>query len=1146
MIWKNLGFKGKATVVLLAGLILSIALIWYGIRAVNLVVEAEQVWADYNRTATATSQQMNRIHKHLGYGGFIHNFKNYILRADLKYLELLDTDKIEIDAAIAEYRSLNISDGERGALSRLSEVVQEYMLNAQDARISFAMGEDSEAIDYSVRVDDTPAIKALADLSDAALRRSRQSEYEAEMWLERTVSYLSWGLFIVPLVLFSAAVMIRFLWQSLRANDVAERAQQELEALLQTAPDAMLTINASGRIVRANQQAESLFGYSGATLRSMGVEELLPERNRESHVALRQSYFSKPRARPMGGGMELKGLTQDGREIPLEISLSTVQQAEGTLATATVRDISDRLAAQRQVRENEERLTLSQAIADVGTWDWDIATGGLIWSPQIYSIFGVSADQFEASYDNFLSVVHPDDRDKVTSAVREALEYDVLYDVEHRLILRNGKERYVHERGQVYRDENGAPVRMIGVVLDITERIRFVTALEKAKAEADRANKAKSDFLANMSHEIRTPMNAILGMGYLVLKTKLDHQQSDYLNKMMSSTRSLLRIINDILDFSKIEADKLEMENTPFALANVMESVANVIGASVDNKKLEIMFASGVDVPCALMGDPLRLEQVLINLAGNAVKFTESGEVVVRANLERIDEDGSAVLKFSVQDTGIGMDQTQVATLFDAFRQADTSTTRRFGGTGLGLSISLRLVKMMGGIINVESEAGKGSTFTFTARFGVLDDSNTRRYVPKDMEGAPALIVDDNETSREILCEIMNAFGFKCTSVSSGEAALAELQRAAATGEPFYKVVLMDWMMDGLDGLETTEKVRADVSLPAAPTIIMVTAYGRDMVMEQAKQVGLDGFLLKPVTPSALFDTIMDVLGRKDAQVGAMAHRQAQDVHSNALAGARILVVEDNPVNQQVAEEILSAGGATVEIAPDGDRAYRMICVEKENYDAVLMDLHMPVMDGYVATGLIRETYGPNDLSIIAMTANAMREERQKCLDAGMNDYITKPVDVEALYAMLLKWLPTNTAAEQPQQPQTRPIADITVDDMTLPESLDGFDLVDGLDRMLGRPELYLKFMLKLVEDHGDDARLVRESLQRGDRDIAHRLAHTTKGVSGNLSAQDLYTAATKLSDALKSDVEDVDGFLDTFEVELDRAVAAIRSLRAG
>jgi len=806
----------------------------------------------------------------------------------------------------------------------------------------------------------------------------------------------------------------------------------------------------------------------------------------------------------------------------------------------------ERSATMQELAESRTSLAKAQRIAHLGSWDWDIQGGGLSWSNEIYRIFGLSPQAFGATYEAFLNAVYPDDRDSVIEAVNRAVYEKSPYSIEHRVRRPDGEIRHVHEQGEVIYDAAGEPLSMSGTVLDITERKQIEAKVQALKAEADRANKAKSDFLANMSHEIRTPMNAILGMGYLVLKTKLDHQQSDYLNKMMSSTRSLLRIINDILDFSKIEANKLEMENTPFALSNVMESVANVIGASVDNKKLEVLFATGVDVPCVLMGDPLRLEQVLINLAGNAVKFTESGEVVVRADLENIDKDANAVLKFTVQDTGIGMDHAHVATLFDAFRQADSSTTRRFGGTGLGMSISLRLVKMMGGAINVESEVGKGSTFTFTAHFGVLDDSNTRRYVPHDMEGYPALVVDDNQTSREILCEIMNAFGFKCTSVASGEAALAELRRAAATGEPFYKVVLMDWMMDGLDGLETTQKVRADAALPAAPTIIMVTAYGRDMVMEQAEQVGLDGFLLKPVTPSALFDTIMDVLGRKDARVGGLTLRKAQEMDSDVLAGARILVVEDNPINQQVAEEILRAGGATVEIAADGDQAYRLICIEKENFDAVLMDLHMPVMDGYAATGLIRETYGPDDLSIIAMTANAMREERQKCLDAGMNDYITKPVDVQALYAMLVKWLPKKTEGALSPQNTNRPVAEISVEDMTLPDTLEGFDLVDGLERMLGRPELYLKFMLKLVEDHGDDARLVRESLKKGDFDTAHRLAHTTKGVSGNLSANDLYAVATKLSDAIKRGDKNLDGLLDAFETELNRAVAAVRSLSKG
>ena len=1145
MIWQKLGFKGKATIVVVAGVLLSAALMWYGVRAVNLVFEAERVWSNYNRTATATAQQMNRIHKHLGYGGFIHNFKNYVLRADEKYLERLDADTIEIFAAISEYRSLNISDDERAALARLNAVVDEYVANVEHARIAFAHGEESASVDQTVKVDDTPAILALEMLAEAALMRSRESERQTQAWLGETVSYLSWGLFIIPLVLFSAAVMVRFLWLTLRATETAERAQQEVEGLLKTAPDAMLTVDGRGFIVRANHQAERLFGYTVETLCAMRIEDLMPSRYRSAHVVRRQEYFKAPRPRPMGQDMQLVGLTEDGREVPVEVSLSTMQQDAESYATATVRDITERLEAEQLVRENEERLSLSQAISHVGTWDWNIETGELIWSDEIYSIFDVTPDEFEPSYENYLDFIHPEDKEAVVSDIMSAIEDDVPYEIEHRIITGQKEERVVQGRGEVYLNTNGKPVRMIGVVLDVTERKAFIDALEAAKAEADRANKAKGDFLANMSHEIRTPMNAIMGMGYLALKTDLTRQQGDYLNKMMGSARSLLRIINDILDFSKIEAGKLEMETTPFSLTEVMEDVANVIGAAVDNKRVEVLFATDVDVPCSLIGDPLRLEQVLINLAGNAVKFTESGEVVVRASLEDADEDGNAVLKFTVRDTGIGMSRKQVLNLFQAFHQADTSTTRRFGGTGLGLSISLRLVNMMQGEISVESEEGKGSTFMFTARFGVQPGRKSHRFVPKDMDGTPALIVDDNETARDILSEIMRTFGFHPVAVESGAAALQEIRRAVDADEP-YKVILMDWLMDEMDGLETTAKIREDSSLPASPTIIMVTAYGRDMVMERAEQVQLDGFLLKPVTPSVLFDTIMEVLGRDDALGLQDVLAEAKSASHAVLDGAKILVVEDNHINQQVAEEILQDGGADVEIAGDGDQAYRRICVDKEHFDVVLMDLHMPVMDGYVATDLIRETKSQDDLPIIAMTANAMREERQKCLDAGMNDFIAKPIDVDALYAMLVKWIPSErlTSAESSSQQEPETMSGPTQDSPTLPDHLDGFDLVEGLDRMLGRPELYLKFLFKLPDGHDGDAAAVRQALQDGDRDTAHRLAHTVKGVAGNLSATDLYQAATDLDAAIKKGDEDLDGLLDRFDAELARAVQAVRALR--
>jgi signal transduction histidine kinase/CheY-like chemotaxis protein len=709
--------------------------------------------------------------------------------------------------------------------------------------------------------------------------------------------------------------------------------------------------------------------------------------------------------------------------------------------------------------------------------------------------------------------------------------------------------------------------------------LNMMEDLDEARNEAEDATKAKSEFLANMSHEIRTPMNAIMGMAHLAMKTDLTAKQYDYLKKVDISAKSLLGIINDILDFSKIEAGKMDMESVDFQLEDTLDNISTLVGIKTQEKGLELLFKTDPSVPRALVGDPLRLGQILINLSNNAVKFTDTGEIVVSTEL--VKKDGAQVtLEFSVQDTGIGMTEKQAAKLFQPFAQADSSTTRKYGGTGLGLTISKRLAEMMGGEIWVESEQGRGSNFSFTANFGLGKEKTKKRFKPaSELRGMKVLVVDDNATSRSIFQEMLESFSFEVSLAASAKEGIAELE-SASKDKPF-ELVIMDWKMPGMDGIEASKQIKDHKSLSKIPPIIMVTAYGREEVMQKAEQVGLEGFLLKPVSASMLFDAIMEAFGEAVPETSRVAQKHEQEAEAlKHIRGAHLLLVEDNEINQQVAREILEGAGLNVSIANNGQEAVNAI--KETNYDAVLMDVQMPVMDGYTATRTIREwetevslrraqpsgsqksedrkegsALSPQSsaLPIIAMTAHAMAGDEDKSLQAGMNGHVTKPIDPDQLFATLQKWIKPVTERAVVQEPpvlEVPPEPDQAVpDEAELPESMPEFDLADGLKRLQGNKKLYRKLLLNFATDYDAVASEIRVALEAEDFERAHSLVHNLKGLAGNLSATNLQAAAVNMEKLVKGVDKEAPSSnqltlrLSELETVLNQALESVRSLGA-
>ena len=676
---------------------------------------------------------------------------------------------------------------------------------------------------------------------------------------------------------------------------------------------------------------------------------------------------------------------------------------------------------------------------------------------------------------------------------------------------------------------------IMGRLAVMQDSLRTYHANEKQNADelmlardaAQAASLAKSDFLANMSHEIRTPMNAIIGLSGLALKQDMPPRIQDYLGKIKQSGEHLLGIINDVLDFSKIESGKLEIEAIAFTLDAVMDNVVNLLSQKTEDKGLELLCRVDAAVPKNLVGDPLRIGQILINMANNAVKFTKQGEVILDVSVQQMLAQ-EVVLQFQVRDTGIGLTPEQMGRLFRSFEQADSSVTRQYGGTGLGLAISKRLAQAMGGEVGVHSVPGKGSTFWFTARVGI-GTSESMALVPFiDLHGSNVLVVDDNQASAILLCEMLRELGFSAQHAGSGQAALDLLKEADRT-QTAFAFVLMDWQMPDMDGLQTVQTIQ-DMHIRSAPFVLMVTAHKRQEVVKGAHDLGIEHVLAKPVSSSLLFNTMMQIMGNLPQALRPQTRPQESgnyEAQLGRIAGAHILLVEDNEINQQVACELMTPFRFEVDVAENGQIAVHQVqarMAQGRPYDLVLMDMQMPVMDGVSATRLIRETHSSAQLPIVAMTANAMQADKERCMEAGMNSYITKPIDPEELWCVLLTWIQPRNGLGVATENRLKAVA--PPEHGYMEQVLEALHGVPGLDAARGmglsnrNPRLYVALLDKFTQSQEHAVNDIQTALAAADTDTAKRLAHTLKGLSATVGAHGLHRCVSDVEAALHGSAE--------------------------
>jgi len=925
--------------------------------------------------------------------------------------------------------------------------------------------------------------------------------------------YLGVPLFDSERSVIGAVVMVEDIAERKRAEEALTRISKAVES----SSDAIGMADSTGKSIYHNKAFLDLFEYAVDELNAAGGP---PAVYCDEDVA-REVFDAMMAGNSWSGELDMR--TRSGRILSIFLRADVVKDETGNIIAlvGTHTDVTERKRIENALKKSEEKFRKQFEEALDAIFIADAESGILIDCNSAASrLVGREKSELIGKHQ---SILHPPENieEGFSKSFTEHLGQKQGQSLEAQVITKTGEIRDVAILASLFELNNRKVLQ--GTFRDITERRKAAEQLLKAKEAAEAASRAKSEFLANMSHEIRTPLNGIIGMTELTLGTELSGEQLEYIDALKQSAYSLMSLINDILDFSKVEAGRLELEDIAFDLRTTMEGVGEILAPRASEKELELAVHVREDIPTAVRGDPARLRQILINLGGNAIKFTHRGEVVLRTEIEE-QNNKKAVVRFSVVDTGIGIPRDKRETIFETFRQADGSTTRKYGGTGLGLAISKQLVELMGGRIWVESEPEKGSTFCFTIPFECLPEREPMERVSyEDIRGMLMLIVEDHRTSRTVLREMLSCFGCRTIEASSGSEGLRLLRQAVTSGER-VQFAFLDANLPDMNGFEVARAIQQDELL--RPTrLIMLTSVGARGDAARAQEAGISAYLTKPVKQSQLLDAVVTVLGvGGEENIGQQQlvtrHTLAEDRRKHT---AHILLAEDNEVNQKVAERMLTKAGYIVDVADNGVEALRAL-ERHGRYDLVLMDIQMPEMDGFETTAAIRRDKRWEGIPVVAMTAHALKGDEERCLSAGMDDYLTKPIQPEKLFSTIERWTGTGAISltEHPKSEKKTREGPIDVD--------------KALERFDGDAEFFREIVAEFLGMLPEQLGTLRAGAQNGDGTTIERAAHTLKGAAANIGAEKVRDTALQLEEIGRAgELSAIEAVLRQLEADLER-----------